>query len=399
MSGSRAGVGDTAPSRPTPERGRESRPLSVYLVGMAESWLIYGANGYTGRLLVEEAVKRGLRPVLAGRSLAKVEEVARPHGLEARAANLDDAAALRELVRGHALVLHAAGPFRFTSAPMVEACLAERASYLDITGEISVFASVFARDADARQAGVGLMPGVGFDVVPTDCLARYVAERVPGATDLELAFAGLGGVSTGTARSMLESAGEGGFVRRGGALQKWPIGRGAHQVRFSDRARWVVPIPWGDLETAYRTTRIPNITTCAAIGRQAARALRLSWPALWAGVPVTRLLLERDAIHDAAARWVERRFPGPSADERARGKSFIWARASGPGGWAEAWLETMEGYSLTAITGIRAVERVLRERPVGALTPALAFGSDFILEVPGTRRLDTLGPTDARKSA
>lgn len=357
---------------------------------MAQSWLIYGANGYTGRLLAEEAVKRGHKPVLAGRTLPKVEAVAKPLGLEARAADLDDPTSLRELIRGNALVLHAAGPFRYTSAPMVEACLDERASYLDITGEISVFASVFARDAAARQRGVALLPGVGFDVVPTDCLARYVAERVPGATDLELAFAGLGGVSTGTAKSMLASAGEGGFVRRDGALQKVPFGRGAKRVRFSDRERWVLPIPWGDLETGYRTTRIPNITTYAAVGRSAARAARLTWPAMWAGTPLARRLLERDTVREAANRWVEKRFPGPSESERARGRSWIWARASGAGASCEAWLETVEGYTLTAITGINAVERVLKDRPVGALTPALAFGPDFILQVPNTRRLDAL---------
>ena len=357
---------------------------------MATSWLIYGANGYTGRLLVEEALKRGLRPVLAGRNLAKVEEVARPYGLEARAVDLHDAPALRELVRGHALVLHAAGPFRETSAPMVEACIAERASYLDITGEIGVFASVFTRDAAARAAGIALLPGVGFDVVPTDCLARFVAERAPGATDLEIAIAALGSLSTGTAKSMLAGAGEGGFVRREGRLVNWPFGRGARTVRFSDRERWVVPIPWGDLETAFHTTRIPNITTLAAVPKRLARTLAVSWPALWAGTPLTAAALRVGTLHDAATRYIERRFPGPDAAQRAAGRSFIWARASGGGVSAEAWLETPEGYSLTAVTGLNAVERVLAERPVGALTPALAFGADFILQAPGTRRLEAI---------
>jgi short subunit dehydrogenase-like uncharacterized protein len=354
-------------------------------------WLIYGANGYTGKLLVEEAVKRGHRPVLAGRSAAKVAEVAARHGLESHGVDLGQTDRLRALLHGKALVVHAAGPFVETSAPMVEACIAEGVSYLDITGELEVFAQVFGRDGAARIAGIALLPGVGFDVVPTDCLARHVAERVPGATHLEIAIAALSSLSTGTAKSMLRGAGAGGFVRRDGRLVAHPFGRGVRSVRFSDRARTVVPIPWGDLETAYRTTRIPNITTFAAVPSSAGHGLQLAWPLLWASQPLSRLVLGTEAFQSRATKWVERRFPGPDASARAAGKSWIWARASdGRGAEAQAWLETLEGYTFTAIAAIRAVERVLADKPTGALTPALAFGKDFVLDVEGTRRLDAL---------
>lgn len=354
-------------------------------------WLIYGANGYTGRLLVEEAVKRGHRPVLAGRSAAKVAEVAARYQLESHAFDLGQTDKLRAVLHGKALVVHAAGPFAETSAPMVEACIAEGVSYLDITGELEVFAQIFARDGAARIAGIALLPGVGFDVVPTDCLARHVAERVPGATHLEIAIAALGSLSTGTAKSMLRGAGAGGFVRREGKLVAHPFGKGVRTVRFSDRARTVVPIPWGDLETAYRTTRIPNITTLAAISSRAGKALELSWPLLWATGPLSRRVLGSAAFQQRASRWVEQKFPGPDAAARAAGKSWIWARASDDrGSEAQAWLETLEGYTFTAVATVRAVERVLADEPVGALTPALAFGKDFVLELEGTRRLDAL---------
>jgi len=118
--------------------------------------LVYGANGYTGQLIVEECVRRGLQPVLAGIMV----------------------------------VVHAAGPFFRTSAPMVRACLAAEVHCLDITGEIAVFEACCARREDAKQAGVVIMPGLGFDVVPTDCLAARLADRLPDAQRLELAFAG-----------------------------------------------------------------------------------------------------------------------------------------------------------------------------------------------------------------
>ena len=363
---------------------------------MAASWLIYGATGYTGQLMAAEAARRGLRPVLAGRHLGKVQAIAAPHGFEARAADLTDAPKLRELVRGQALVLHAAGPFRETSAPMVEACIAEGASYLDITGELGVFSSVFERDAAARAAGIALIPGVGFDVVPTDCLARYVAERVPGASRLEIAIAPHGGMSSGTAKSMLASLPEGGFVRRGGELVHHALGRGARRIRFSDKERWTLPIPWGDLVTAFRTTRIPDITTYAAVPAKMARALEVGWPALWAGGPLSAALLRSARLRSAANRFVESRIAGPDAARRERGFARVWARASGSTSF-EAWLDTIEPYAFTAVAAIDAVERVLKDSPKGALTPAVAFGADFALGVRGTVRRDV--PAEAASRA
>ena len=102
-------------------------------------WMIYGANGYTGELIAREAVSRGLKPVLAGRTAAKVEALAASLGLQARVFDLENAAATSSGVQGMGLVLHCAGPFSATAAPMMAACLAVRAHYLDITGEISVF--------------------------------------------------------------------------------------------------------------------------------------------------------------------------------------------------------------------------------------------------------------------
>lgn len=345
------------------------------------NWMIYGASGYTGALLAEEAVRRGHNPVLAGRSAARLSPLAARLGLEWLAISLDDPAALRRALQPFELVLHAAGPFVVTSRPMVQACLERGAHYLDITGEIPVFQHTFSCDAAARERHVALISGCGFDVVPSDCLAQFVAAQAPGATGLEIALAGLGRASAGTAKSMLEMLPGGGLVRRDGRLVPFPMGQGAKRVRFSDRERSVLPIPWGDLETSYHDTGIPNITTFMAFPSRSLGPMRLLAPlgqSLLAVRPLRRVLAA------AAGRFIS----GPDENLRQTGHARLWARAYAPGGsQAEAWLETVEAYRFTALSGVRLVEKVLEQRPTGALTPAQAFGADFVLEIEGTRRI------------
>ncbi|MDY7226413.1 saccharopine dehydrogenase family protein [Hyalangium rubrum] len=350
----------------------------------APRWMLYGASGFTGRLIAEEAVRRGHRPVLAGRSHEKLAPMAERLGLEMVVAGLEDVRALVASLEGLPLVLHAAGPFVQTSEPMVQACLATGAHYLDITGEIPVFENTFRHDAEARSRGVALMSGVGFDVVPTDCLARHVAERVPGAHELQLAIATGSVASAGTAKSALGMLPQGGRVRRGGALLPWPVGKGVRRVRFADAERTVLPIPWGDLVTAWHTTNIPNITTYMALPNVAARAMRFTYPLL-------KHVLSVDAVRQGAERLIDARMQGPNEVARTEHRSHIWAEArAADGRKAEAWLEMPEGYAFTAVAALRAVEEVLARKPQGALTPAGAFGADFILSIEGCRRLDTL---------
>jgi short subunit dehydrogenase-like uncharacterized protein len=349
--------------------------------------MLYGASGYTGRLIAEEAVRRGHRPVLAGRSREKLQPLADALGLEVEVVGLDEPRALAAAVEGLPLVLHAAGPFIHTSERMVQACLAAGAHYLDITGEIPVFENTFGHDAEAKARGVTLMSGVGFDVVPTDCMARYVAEKVPGARELELAFTGMTEASAGTAKSMLEFLPQGGRVRRGGTLQPWPTGKGARRQRFSDgREHPIVPIPWGDLVTAWHTTGIADITTYAGLPSPAAAvAMRLVGPLLQKALSV-------GSVREWAKRRVEAHLPGPSEETRRTARAYVWGRArAADGREAQAWLELPEGYHFTAHSSVRAVEETLARRPSGALTPAGAFGADFVLGIEGCRRLDTLG--------
>ncbi len=347
-------------------------------------WLIYGANGYTGELVAREAVRRGHRPVLAGRSADKVRPIAEELGLSWSAFGLEDVSAITNAINGSALVLHAAGPFVHTSEPMVTACIAKGVHYLDITGELPVFARTLDRNVEAVRSGVCLMSGVGFDVVPTDCLAKYVADQVDHGRYLEIAFASANSPSTGTAKTMVEMMQRGGFVRREGALVPAPIASDYRTIRFSDRARGAISVPWGDLETAYKTTGIPNITVHMALTKALARGASVF------GAPLVGMM-KSDRLREAALRWVGRKISGPSEKQRETGRSYFYAAVRDAyGKKAEAWLETIDGYSFTAKASVLAVERVLTEKQVGALTPALAFGADFVLAVEGSKRLDTL---------
>ena len=239
--------------------------------------IVYGANGYTGRLIVEAALREGLRPVVAGRRREAVEPLAAAWGLPSLCFSLDDAASAAHLLEPYAAMILAAGPFSKTSAPALEACLKARTAYLDITGEVDVFEAVFARDSDAKTAGVAVLPGTGFDVVPSDCLAAALSEALPGAETLTLAFRGFK-TSAGTMKTMLEGIPKGGLVREGGKLVAVPAAWKTMEVPLRDKTRLTMTIPWGDLSTAFRSTGIPNIEVYMAVPPSAIASARRMRP-------------------------------------------------------------------------------------------------------------------------
>lgn len=343
------------------------------------TFLLYGANGYTGELCAREARRRGLEIVLAGRSRAPVERLARELSLPWRVASLDDPVALGRTLADVGTVLHCAGPFVRTSRPMVQACLETGTHYLDITGEMGVFESIHHRGDKARQAGVVLLPGVGFDVVPTDCLAARLAGRLPDATHLELAFAGDGAEwSRGTLNTMIENLPHMGAVRLAGEIVPVPPAYDTREIDFPGLGRrFVTSVPWGDVSTAFHTTGIPNVRVFTAMPPAAVKRLRAMAPLLpVAGAkPVKRLL----------QAWVRRTVTGPSERVRESGRMYVWGRAvDGQGEERTATLSTPEGYTFTARAAVEAAWRVASgEVAPGAWTPARAFGEGFVEEIPG----------------
>lgn len=336
-----------------------------------KDWLLYGANGYTGELIARAAAARGMRPILAGRDATAVRALADELRLEARVFALD-APDLQNV----GLVLHCAGPFIRTSTPMVAACLAARAHYLDITGEIAVFESIYARDSQARAVGVALIPGVGFDVVPTDCLAADLARRMPDATELRLAFSTSRGssVSRGTARTMIEGLGQGGAIRRDGRIVRVPIAFDVMTIPFPGGNRTAMTIPWGDISSAYRTTGIPDIRVySAASPRAIARVRRIG-------------RFERVLAFNPVKSVLARLLPpagGPGDDQRARNRVALWGSVRNERDELQATMTTPDGYAFTVEAALGAVARTLTSTATGALTPSQAFGLEFASSLPG----------------
>jgi short subunit dehydrogenase-like uncharacterized protein len=364
---------------------RDSRPAPSSQ-GPSGRTLIYGAYGYTGELIARAAKQRGLAPVLGGRRPQPLGDLADELELESQAFQLESREIVERRLREVDAILLCAGPFSRTFRPVLEACLATGTHYLDITGEVDVFESIALRDEEARAAGVVLLPGVGFDVVPSDCLAVHLARRLPDAKRLELAIEALGGVSRGTALTMLEQIGRRGRVRSDGRLIEVPAAWKSRDLTLRGSEGTVrrkgVTIPWGDLATAWRSTGIPDIEVYAALSAPQRLALRNT---RWLGPALARWPLR------SLARWrVRSGKPGPTAAERARGRGRLWGRVeNGRGGACESWLETPEGYAFTATTAVAALERVLAGSVApGFQTPGLAFGPDFVLELEGVRRWD-----------
>jgi short subunit dehydrogenase-like uncharacterized protein len=339
-------------------------------------WMIYGANGYTGELIAREAKRRGLTPVLAGRSGGKVAALASELGLEHRAFPLDDAQAAAEQLRGIGLVLHCAGPFSATAAPMIEACLRAGAHYLDITGEIAVFELAQSRNADAQKAGVVLCPGVGFDVIPTDCVAATLKKALPDATHLALGFDSRSGFSPGTAKTSVEGLAQGGKVRQDGKLVSVPLAAKVRKINFGDGEKLAMTIPWGDVSTAYHSTGIPNIEVyipgSPGMIANAKRANHFRW------------LLGLGFVQNMIKNRIGKTVKGPDEQLRAKLPTHVWGEATNARGEKKtARIRTANGYSLTVTGSLAVVEFLLKNKPVGgSYTPSKLVGADLVTMLP-----------------
>jgi short subunit dehydrogenase-like uncharacterized protein len=313
-----------------------------------------------------------MKPLLAGRDRGKIEPLARELDCAFRTLALSSASDLSRELDGVSAVLHCAGPFSETSASMVEACLAAGAHYLDITGEIDVIESISRQHERACAASVSLLPAVGMDVVPSDCLAATLAAALPEATHLELAFAAPKSLSPGTAKTVWKQMGRGGRVRSAGQIIRVPFAWKTMRVPFPRGSRWAMTIPWGDVASAYHTTGIPDIEVYVASPRRQIRVIeRLRWMA-----PLAALW----PIQSLGRWWIDRRVRGPDSGQRADDRTEFWGRVTNAEGqMAEATLETPNGYTLTIQTALAALQAVSKGRvPVGFVTPAKALGTDFM---------------------
>ncbi len=349
---------------------------------MSNNFLIYGANGYTGELIARFAVERGMKPILAGRNAQKVEVLAKEHDLDFRVFALEETEKLDAALREVDFVLHCAGPFSITSLPVVNACLRTGRHYLDITGEIAVFEQMASLDKKAKDANVMIMSGVGFDVVPSDCLAVHLKNRLPSATNLTLAFSGLGGISHGTQATMTMNVGKGGAIRRNGEITSVPAAYKTREIDFGEFKKVGVTIPWGDVSTAFHSTGIPNIEVYAIVPDKQLKLLKISRYLGWflATKPLQKIL--QSQIPEG----------GPTDEERAKGKTYLWGEATDEqGNRVEARQQGVEGYTMTVLTALKIAEKILGgDFRAGYQTPAKCYGADLILEIEGSNREDAV---------
>ncbi|MGK2230223.1 MAG: short subunit dehydrogenase-like uncharacterized protein [Methanobacteriota archaeon] len=333
--------------------------------------LVYGSYGYTGRLVAQECDRRGVDVVLAGRDGGKIDEQTERTGFDGRVFSLDTADEVREGIEDAAAVLNCAGPFSKTHPTFVDACLAEGVDYLDITGEVGVFERLASLDEEARDAGVTLLPGVGFDVVPTDCLAASVAEEVEEPYYTAVAVRSLTSISPGTARTVVEGLGSSGVVRRDGVLEDVPPAWKTRHVDFGDGRGNVeaTSMPLGDVTTAYRSTGAENIECYVALPRPARLLARTSH--------YTAPLLRTKPVQSLLKTVADSLAEGPDEEERATASGYAWAEVRGEEDRRAACLRTPEPYELTARTATEALRRV-DDADAGYQTPATAFGAGFV---------------------
>lgn len=352
---------------------------------MPADFLLYGSYGYTGDLIARLAVRRGMQPLLAGRDAGKLARQGSELGLQYRAFSLDEPMAIIQALEEVPVVLHTAGPYTYTARQMVDACLRSKTHYLDLTGEIPVFAAIQERDGEAREAKVMLLPGAGFDVAATDCLALHLKERLPEATNLTLAFYNRGPArpSQGTMKSVVEEIGNGLRVRLNGKVMRAPNPGKTRVVDFGYGPVTVRLFTWGDVFTAYYSTGIPSIENYIRLPGSLSGGLTI-------GHHLSPLLRQR-WLKDLLRRSIESMPPGQTADQRTRTRTYIWGEVGdAQGRTVSARLQGPEaGYEWTPLIAVEVVRKVLSgSAPPGYQTPASAFGADFILECGGERQDD-----------
>jgi short subunit dehydrogenase-like uncharacterized protein len=329
-------------------------------------------------LIAREAVRRGMRPVLAGRRKDAIAALARELDCPSAVFDLDDHTSLVEAVSNVAAVLHCAGPFSRTARSMMQACLATHVHYFDITGEIDVFELAHSVHEKAQRSGMVLCPGVGFDVVPTDSVALKLKQALPDATHLALGFAGGSAMSKGTAKTTVESAGGGSRVRREGRIVDVPLASSVRRIDFGGGERLAVGIPWGDVSTAYYTTGIPNIDVFTASSQAGIDRMRRA--------NLIRPLLRRRWIVKLAQWRIDRGLVPPTQAQRENNPSYVWGEARNAAGQlVTGRLRTANGYALTVHSSLGILEHVLTKHPEpGFATPTMLVGADFVTTLPGS---------------
>lgn len=339
---------------------------------MALRWLIYGAYGYSGKLIAQQAKKRGYAPILAGRDASKLNAVAEQLELSCRDFAVTDVSVIKQHLEDVDLVVNCAGPFSRTAAPLMHACIASKVHYLDITGEIDIFEYAHSLNDKARDAGVVLCPGVGFDVIPTDCVAARLNAQMPDATHLALGFDSGSRMSRGTAKTSVERLGHGCAARINSLIETVPLAWKSREIDFGSGKKMAMTIPWGDVSTAFYTTEIPNIEVyIPASPRLIKRLRRLNW---------IRFIFNWQWVQNKLKAKIETQSEGPDDKERDNNPTYVWGEVSnGRGDRKEMRIKVKNGYSVTAEGAVEMAVYTLEHAEKGGFyTPSRLYGAKLV---------------------
>ncbi len=343
--------------------------------------LIYGANGYSGALIAKEAAKQDLKPILAGRNKNKLSQLAEELDCEFRCFSLNDIAHIAASLQDIHTVIHCAGPFSSTSEPMLQACLESTTHYLDITGEISVFERIQELDDAAQQAGIVLCSGVGFDVIPTDCIAAQLKAALPNAVSLSLGFDTRSPFSPGTAKTSIEGLGMGGKIRKDGNIVSVPLAYRSRTIDFGDGEKMAITIPWGDISTAYHSTGIANIDVYIPLAPKKITQLKK--------LNKFRPLLKMKIVQKLLQYRIGKTIKGPSEEKRKSQETFVWGEAHDDEGRSvTARIKTANPYDVTTHGALAVLKHVQRHSiEGGSYTPSELVDASLVTRLPGSEEL------------
>jgi len=335
--------------------------------------MVYGANGYSAKLIIEELLSRGIKPVIAGRDKEKIITLAEQYSCEYLVFGLEEESIIDSAIKDFHTIINCAGPFKYTAKELIESCIRTKTNYLDITGEIPVFHLAFSKSEKAKESGIIIMPGVGFDIIPTDCLAKRLSEKMPDAVNLKLGFLNKKGkISRGTWLTTLEFLGGTGLIRRDGKIVESEIGQYSIKFKKGKISFYGLSIPWGDVYTSYQSTKILNAEIYFGVPFIVYQLRKILTPLL--------KLFRIPLIKSITSYFIKKNLTGPDKNQRDSTKTYLWGRVENTKGeMIEEIYRIMEGYNLTALGAAECAERVLNNfvEP-GTLTPSMAFGSDFL---------------------
>jgi short subunit dehydrogenase-like uncharacterized protein len=335
--------------------------------------ILYGANGYTAKLILDEMRTRGIIPVIAGRSIYAINALADKYKLSPQIFSLKDYQVVKNNLQGTHTLLNCAGPFSETAEKLMDACMETKTNYLDVTGEIKIFEAAWKRNEKAKEVGITILPGVGFDVITTDCISKKLKEEMPEANFLRIGIASKKSkISRGTLISAINQFGEDCIIRESGNLIPIRWGSRTRTIDFGLFRSDTIAVQWGDVCNAFYSTGIPNIEAYLSLPSVLIKLLKKS--------ELFKKFVSSEFLKQNLIKFVSRRIKGPDQKQRNKAEIFIWGEVENTKGEKlEQVYEFPDGYALTAKSAAEVVLRILKDKlNSGTQTPSLAFGSNFM---------------------